>query len=180
MFSLATESRALLYESSSRHEIMEAYGRIANNQIINNASISWIQSGLWYMNISYNETDNSKSAYFYTDFKMVRPDGSLLHEHFIKDFKSTNILIEKKIIIINGIADIYSGKSLDYKEVPIVVNLKNNTVLGLTIDMEKTQKHFASSNANEMLGVLIESRSRQTSILNTTIDLIQSNELMQF
>jgi hypothetical protein len=87
------------------------------------------------MSISYNETDNSKSAYFYTDFKMIRPDGSLLNEHF-KDFKSTKILIEKKIII-NGIADIYS---LDYKEIPIIVNLKNNTVLGLTIDMDKTQK----------------------------------------
>jgi hypothetical protein len=97
-----------------------------------------------------------------------------------KDFKSTNILMEKKIIIINGIADIYSGKSLDYKEIPIIVNLKYNTVLGLTIDMDKTQKHFASSNANEMLGVLIESRTGQTSILNTTIELIQSNELMQF
>jgi hypothetical protein len=90
MFSSASESKAL-HESSSRHKIMEAYGRIANNQIINNASNSWIQSGLWYMNISYNETDNSKSAYFFTDFKMVRPDGNLLHEHFIKDFKSTNV-----------------------------------------------------------------------------------------
>jgi hypothetical protein len=107
---------------------------------------------------------------------MIRPDGSLLHEHFIKDFKSTKILIEKKIII-NGIADIYS---LDYKEIPIIVNLKNNTVLGLTIDMDKTQKHFASFNANEMLGVLLESRTGQTSILNTTIELIQSNEIMQF
>jgi hypothetical protein len=47
---------------------------------------------------------------------------------------------------------------VDYKEIPIVVNLKNNTVLGLTIDTNKTQRHFASSNANEILGVLIESR----------------------
>jgi hypothetical protein len=53
-------------------------------------------------------------------------------------------------------------------------------VLGLTIDMDKTQKHFASFNANEMLGVLSESRTGQTSILNTTIELIQSNEIMQF
>jgi hypothetical protein len=84
---------------------MEAYGRIANNQIINNDKTGW----------------------------------KFTHEHFIKDFNSTKILIEKKIII-NGIADIYSGKSLDYKEIPIIVNLKNNTVLGLTIDMDKTQK----------------------------------------
>lgn len=137
---------------------MEAYGRIANNQIQSNGSISWIQSGLWYMTVSYNDTDNSKNVYFYTDFKMVRPNGNSLHEHFIKNFKSTNVLIEKGKIIVSGIADIYAGKSLDYKEIPIVVNLKDNTVLSLSIDMDKTQQHFASSNANEMLGVLIESR----------------------
>jgi hypothetical protein len=50
--SFASESKALLYEPSSEHKIMEAYGRIANNQITNNRSISWIQSGLWYMSIS--------------------------------------------------------------------------------------------------------------------------------
>jgi hypothetical protein len=158
IISLTTESRALLYDTNSEHKIMEAYGRIANNQIKNNGSISWIQSGLWYMTVSYNDTDKSKNAYFYTDFTMVRPDGSSLHEHFIKNFKSINVFVEKEKIIVDGIADIYSGSSLDYKEIPIVVDLKNNTVLGLTIDMDKTQKHFASSNANQILGVLIESR----------------------
>jgi hypothetical protein len=166
IFSLATESGALLYDVSegilggSEQKIMEAYGRVANNQIQSNGSISWIQSGLWYLTISYNDTDNGKSAYFYTDFKMVRPDGSLLHEHFIKNFKSTEVLIEKGKIIVNGIADIYSGKSLDYKEIPIVVDLKDNTVLGLTIDVDKTQQHFASSTSYEILGVLIERRDR--------------------
>jgi hypothetical protein len=158
IISLAIESRALLYDAGSERKIMEAYGRIANNQIENNGSISWIQSGLWYMTISYNDTDNSKNAYFYTDFKMVKPDGSSMHEHFIKHFKSTHVLVEKEKIIVDGIVDIYSGDSLDYKEVPISGYLKNNTVLALNIDMDKTQKHFASSNANPMLGVLIESR----------------------
>jgi hypothetical protein len=61
---------------------MEAYDRIANNQIENNGSISWIQSGLWYVTAA--------------DFKMVKPDGSSMHEHFIKHFKSTHVLVEKK------------------------------------------------------------------------------------
>jgi hypothetical protein len=156
--SLTTESKALLYEASNEHKIVEAYGRIANNQLTKNGSISWIQSGLWYMSISGNDTDNSKNAYFYADFKMVRPDGSSLHKHFIRDFKSTNVGIEEGKVKVNGVADIYSGDFLEYKETPITVDLKNNTVLGLTIDMDKTQKHFASSNANEMLGVSIESR----------------------
>jgi copper chaperone len=104
IFSLATESGALLYDISEgfggkEHKIMEAYGRIANNQLQIDGLISWIQSGLWYLTVSYNDTDRSKNAYFYTDFKMVRPDGSSLHEHSIKNFKSTNVLIEKGKII---------------------------------------------------------------------------------
>ena len=57
---------------------------------------------LWYMTISYNDIDNNKEAYFYTDFKMVRLDGSSLHKHFIKNFKSTNVIIEKGEITVNG------------------------------------------------------------------------------
>jgi hypothetical protein len=164
IFFLATESGALLYDVSEgfggkERKIMEAYGRIANNQLQIDGLISWIQSGLWYLTVSYNDTDRSKNAYFYTDFKMVRPDGSTLHEHSIKNFKSTNVVTENEKIIVNGIADIYSGESLNYNEIPIIVDLKNNTVLGLTIDEDRTQKHFASSINNEMLGILIESRS---------------------
>ena len=166
LLSLATESRALLYDisqeilSSSERKIMEAYGRIAFNQIENNGSISWIQSGLWYVTISYNDTDNSKNAYFYTDFKMVKPDGSSMHEHLVKDFKSTHIFIEEGRTALNGVADIYSGNSLDYKEIPIIVEIRNDTVIGLAIAKDKTQQHFASSTSNEMLGVLIERRDQ--------------------
>ena len=101
IISLSAESRALLYDTNNEQKTMEAYGRIANNLIQNNGSISWIQSGPWYMTVSYNDTDKSKNAYFYTDFKMVRPDGSSLHEHSIKDFKSTNVLVEKEKIILD-------------------------------------------------------------------------------
>jgi hypothetical protein len=118
MFFLATESGALLYDisegfRSKEHKIMETYGRIANNQLQIDGLISWIQSGLWYLTVSYNDTDRSKNAYFYADFKMVRPDGSSPHEHSIKNFKSTNVVTENGKIIVNGIADIYSGKSLE-------------------------------------------------------------------
>ncbi|HZA68835.1 MAG TPA: hypothetical protein VE548_03975 [Nitrososphaeraceae archaeon] len=89
---------------------------------------------------------------------MVRPDGSSLHEHFIRHFRSTNVDIEEGKVEVNGIADIYSKDSLDYKEIPIIVDLRNNVVLGLTIDIYKTQEHFASSETNKILGVLIESR----------------------
>jgi hypothetical protein len=68
------------------------------------------------MTVSYNDTDKSKNAYFYTDFTMLRPDGSSLHKHFIKNFKSTNVLVEKEKVKVDGIADIYSGNSLTTKK----------------------------------------------------------------
>ena len=136
---------------------MEAYGRIAVNQI-KNGSVSWIQAGLWYMTIALNDLDNNKDAYFYTDFRMVKPDGSSMHKHFIRDFNSTDVDIQEEKITIKGIADIYSGNDLDYEDVPIIVNLKDNTVLGLIVDKEKTEEHFASSTTNEMFGILIDSR----------------------
>jgi hypothetical protein len=51
LFSLITNSNAQLYDfsqvtfKSSEHKEMEAYGRIAANQI-KNGSVSWIQAGL--------------------------------------------------------------------------------------------------------------------------------------
>jgi hypothetical protein len=163
LFSLITNSNAQLNDfsqitfKSSEHKEMEAYGRIAVNQI-QNGSVSWIQAGLWYMTFALNDLDNNKDAYFYTDFRMVKPDGSSMHKHFIRDFNSTDVDIQEEKITIKGIADIYSGNSLDYKDVPIIVNLKDNTVLGLIVDKEKTEEHFASSTTNEMFGTLIDSR----------------------
>jgi hypothetical protein len=150
---------------------MEAYGRIAANQI-KNGSVSWIQAGLWYMTIAFNGLDNNKDAYFYTDFAMVKPNGSSIHKHFIRDFNSTDVDIQEEKISMKGIAGIYSGKSLDYEYVPIIVDLKDNTVLGLIIDKEKTEQHFASSTANEMFGILIDSRGPEQLISEKNIFLV--------
>jgi hypothetical protein len=176
-FSTITNSNAQLNDfsqitfKSSEHKEMEAYGRIAANQI-KNGSVSWIQAGLWYMTIAFNDLDNNKDAYFYTDFAMVKPDGSSLHKHFIKDFNSTDVDIQEEKITIKGFADIYSEKSLDYEDVPIIVDLKDNTVLGLIIDKEKTEQHFASSTANEMFGILIDSRGLEQLISENNIFLV--------
>jgi hypothetical protein len=159
---------------------MEAYGRIAANQI-KNGSVSWIQAGLWYMTIAFNGLDNNKDAYFYTDFAMVKPNGSSMHKHFIRDFNSTDVDIQEEKISMKGIAGIYSGKSLDYEYVPIIVDLKDNTVLGLIIDKEKTEQHFASSTANKMFGILIDSRGLEQLISekNTLLVPIQNDRLIK-
>jgi hypothetical protein len=182
IFSLVADSNAQIESAreqvtlkSTEHKKMEAYGRIATNQI-QNGSVSWIQAGLWYMTIMYNDIDNIKNAYFYTYFTMVKPDGTSLHKHFIKNFNSTSMEVEEEKITIKGIGDIYSGKSLDYQDVPLIVNLKDRKVIGLIIDKDKTQQHFASTSANEIFGILIDSRDLDKLISeNTNFVPIQKN-----
>ncbi|HEX2408085.1 MAG TPA: hypothetical protein VHJ38_12855, partial [Nitrososphaeraceae archaeon] len=57
-------------------------------------------------------------------------------------------------IVVIGISDIYSDDNKnEYKNVPLTIHLMGNKVLGLTIDVSKTEGHFSSP--NEMFGTLI-------------------------
>jgi hypothetical protein len=146
-------------------KVIEATGHFANNQI-ENGSVTWIQGGLWHLaiynsthgssgsSINVGNTNNSAKANFTANFTMVKPDGSLSHEHLIKNYASNNVVIAGGDLIVTGIADIYSNGNLKYYQVPVAVHLMGkHHVLGLTIDTNKSGRHFASS--NEMFGTLI-------------------------
>jgi DNA-binding protein YbaB len=155
------------YNKQQQVKVIEATGHFANNQV-ENGSVTWIQGGLWHLAI-YNSTigssndgntnnnnnnNNAAKANFTANFTMVKPDGSLSHEHLIKNFASNNVVIAGGDLIVTGIADIYSNSDLKYKQVPITIHLMgNHHVLGVTIDTNKSDRHFASS--NEMFGTLI-------------------------
>lgn len=150
------------YNKQQQVKVIEATGHFANNQV-ENGSVTWIQGGLWHLAI-YNSTtgsndgnnnnNNAAKANFTANFTMVKPDGSLSHEHLIKNFASNNVVIAGDDLIVTGIADIYSNSDLKYKQVPITIHLMgNHHVLGVTIDTNKSDRHFASS--NEMFGTLI-------------------------
>jgi hypothetical protein len=148
------------------NKLMEASGHFANNQI-ENGTVTWIQGGLWHLDI-YNSTtsnpnneannvvnNNNYTADFSANFTMIKPDGSLSHEHMIKNFTSDNVILSENDIIVTGITDIYTNNNstLEYKQIPITVHLMGKKVLGLMIDVKKTERHFASS--NELFGTLI-------------------------
>jgi DNA-binding protein YbaB len=151
------------YNKQQQIKVIEATGHFANNQV-ENGSVTWIQGGLWHLAI-YNSTtgsndgntnnnNNAAKANFTANFTMVKPDGSLSHDHLIKNFASNNVVIAGGDLIVTGIADIYSNSDLKYKQVPITIHLMgNHHVLGVTIDTNKSDRHFASS--NEMFGTLI-------------------------
>jgi len=135
--------------------MIKAFGHFANNQI-KDGIVTWIQGGFWELKINdttnSNINNNNKSqlinnnssskANFIANFTMIKPDGTLSHNHNINNFVSKNTIITDKDIVVMGIADIYSddGNNNEYKNVPLTIHLMGNEVLGLTIDVGKTKQ----------------------------------------
>jgi hypothetical protein len=84
---------------------------------------------------------------------MIKPDGSLSHNHIINKFKSDNVMFAGNDIVITGTSDIHSDNGIEYDHVPITVHLMGKKVLGLMIDVNKTGGHFSGD--NEMFGTMI-------------------------
>jgi hypothetical protein len=135
--------------------ILKASGHFANNQI-ENGVVTWIEGGFWNLDIKNDknvENASNMTADFNANFTMIKPDGSLSHSHVINNFESDDVIFAGKDIIVIGIADIHSDNGTEYSKVPITIHLMGKKVLGLMIDVTKTESHFVSS--NEMFGTLI-------------------------
>src|SRR5215211_9124125 len=166
-------------EEQNKSTIIKAFGHFANNQL-KDGIVTWIQGGFWNLNINNitNSNDNNNNihitnyngiANFIANFTMIKPDGSLSHNHHIQNFISDKVIIMDKDIVIMGIADIYSDdRNNEYQSVPLTIHLMGNKVLGLTIDVGKTKGHFSSS--NEMFGTLISGIGLDTSVDNSLIN----------
>lgn len=149
-----------------------ASGHFANNQM-KDGIITWIQGGFWNLKIDNSSKTNMEntnaSTTFDANFTMIRPDGSLSHNHVINNFTSIYIIFAGNDIVITGISDINSDNGTEYEEVPITIHLMGKKVLGLMIDVNKTGGHFAGS--NEMYGTLISGigLDNSTSISNSSM-----------
>lgn len=153
---------------------VEAFGHFANNQI-KDSIVTWIQGGFWELiinnitNDSNLNNNNSSEAEFIANFTMIKPDGSLSHNHTIDNFISEKVILTDKDIVVMGIADIYSddyNNNNEYKSVPLTIHLMGNKVLGLTMDVSKTEGHFSSP--NEIFGTLISGVGLDTSATNNS------------
>lgn len=143
-----------------------ASGHFANNQM-KDGTVTWIQGGFWNLQID-NSTDvnmENANATFDANFTMIRPDGSLSHNHIINNFISTNVIFAGNDIVITGISHINSNNGTEYEEVPITIHLMGKKVLGLMIDVNKTGGHFSGS--NEMYGTLISGLGLDNSTSNS-------------
>jgi hypothetical protein len=153
-------NKLLNHNSSSTQQndtsIVKAYGHFANNQIKDNV-VTWIEGGMWNLNIegikNISATAPNMTAEFTSNFTMIKPDGSLSHNHIINKFKSDNVIFAGNDIVITGTSDIHSDNGIEYSQVPITVHLMGKKVLGLMIDVNKTGGHFSGD--NEMFGTMI-------------------------
>ncbi len=174
-----------LEEEKNNSKMVKAFGHFANNQI-KDGIVTWIQGGFWELTINNITNDssnlnnnnilinnNSSEADFIANFTMIKPDGSLSHNHNIENFISSKVILTDKDIVVMGIADIYSDddNNNEYKSVPLTIHLMGNKVLGLTIDVSKTEGHFSSP--NEMFGTLISGVGLDTSATNDSIETVR-------
>jgi len=156
---------------------VKASGHFANNQI-KDGIVKWIQGGFWSLDVknqSSKETETSNmTAVFNANFTMIKPNGSLAHNHLIDNFVSDAVIFAGNDIVITGTSDIRSDIGIEYTQVPITVHLMGKKVLGLMIDVNKTGSHFSSD--NEIFGTLIsgfglnidEETGNDTNALNNT------------
>jgi hypothetical protein len=165
-------------EEQNKSKIIKAFGHFANNQI-NDGIVTWIQGGFWELKINKITNDstlvnnrnslikeNNNEANFIANFTMIKPDGSLSHNHNIENYISGKVIVTNNDIVVMGVADIYFNNNNEYKNVPLTIHLMGKKVLGLTIDVSKTEGHFSSQ--NEMFGTLISGVGLDTSA--TAID----------
>ena len=147
-------------QAMEQMKVVTASGSIANNQI-QDGKVSWIQGGNWRIKI--NSQDDLMTGSFSATFAMVKPDGTFMHKHSIKNYVSETVLAEGGDLVMTGTADIYSGSSLEYPQAEVVVHIMGKNVLGLTIDNKMTEGHFASS--SELYGIMTRSRGLDTMLM---------------
>lgn len=170
-------------QEQNKSKVIKAFGHFANNQI-KDGIVTWIQGGFWELTINNIANDSSSSnlnnnnngkADFIANFTMIKPDGSLSHNHNIGNFISDKVILTGKDIVVMGIADIYSDdNNSEYKSVPLTIHLMGNKVLGLTIDVSKTEGHFSSP--NEMFGTLISGVGLDTSSTDNSVQTMKHHD----
>jgi hypothetical protein len=155
-FTRGPDNNNITMSGQNEPMLVLASGHFANNQM-ENGIVTWIQGGLWNLEIKDSSDKNMKnsnmSATFNANFTMIKPDGSLSRNHLINNFTFDNVIFAGNDIVVTGIANIHRDSGTQYEQIPITIHLMDKKVLGLMIDVNKTGGHFSSS--NEMYGTLI-------------------------
>ena len=82
---------------------------------------------MWNLNIEEikngSVTAPNMTSEFTVNFTMIKPDGSLSHNHIINKYKSDNVIFSGNDIVITGSSDTHSDNGIEYSQVAITVHL---------------------------------------------------------
>jgi hypothetical protein len=121
------------------------FGRIIGIVDDENAKPLWIISGIWKTNLSNQTQDaiNNNSTVFDTSFEMIKTDGTSKHTHTITNFDLVDTLNQNNHTVFNGTGTISMPQG-PVTEVPISIQVMNNTLGIINIDSNKIDNHFGN------------------------------------
>ena len=111
-----------------------------------NAKPLWIISGIWKTNLSNQTQDtiNNNFTVFDTSFEMIKTDGTSKHTHTITNFDLVDTLNQNNNqTVFNGTGTISMPQG-PVTEVPISIQVMNNTLGIINIDSNKIDNHFGN------------------------------------
>ena len=108
-----------------------------------NAKPLWIISGIWKTNLSNQTQTGDNSTVFDTSFEMIKTDGTSKHTHTITNFDLVDTLNQNNHTVFNGTGTISMPQG-PVTEVPISIQVMNNTLGIINIDSNKIDNHFGT------------------------------------
>ena len=133
------------------------FGRTVGIVDDENGNPVWIVSGIWKTNLS-NQTQatNNNSTVFDTSFEMIKTDGTSKHTHTITNFDLVDTLNQDNHTVFNGTGTISMPQG-PVTEVPISIQVMNNTLGIINIDSNKIDNHFGN---DPLYGIPLEEGER--------------------
>ena len=119
-----------------------------------NAKPLWIISGIWKTNLSNQTQVGDNSTIFDASFEMIKTDGTSKHTHTLTDFVLTNIAHQNNVTIFNGTGTISMPQG-PVTEVPLSIQVINNTLGIINIDSNKIDNHFGN---DPLYGIPLEDK----------------------
>jgi len=108
-----------------------------------NGNPLWIISGHWKTNLSNQtqNTANNNATILNADIEMIKTDGTSKHTHTITNFLLADASNQDNHTIFNGTGTISMPQG-PVTEVPISIQVMNNTLGIITIGPNKIDNHF--------------------------------------
>ena len=119
-----------------------------------NAKPLWIISGIWKTNLSNQTQVGDNSTIFDASFEMIKTDGTSKHTHTLTDFVLTNIANQNNVTVFNGTGTISMPQG-PVTEVPLSIQVINNTLGIINIDSNKIDNHFGN---DPLYGIPLEDK----------------------